>query len=92
MMNPLTVMKQLKKGGIGPDELGELLGAMGIQAEFVPVPMDQAFPEFQKLAESASLPSANLLRLTMQMKGQTLEGLLVVSKGSQATVTAGTKS
>ena len=77
----LGTLAKLKKGGIGPDELAELLAAVGIVGSFTAVPLDQALPEFQKLAKATSLPSASLVRLSMVMKdGQRLDGLLVMTK------------
>ena len=78
-MNLLAMTKMLKKGGLGTDELEELLSAMGIRGKFSPVPVDQALPEFQKMANATSLPGASLVCLEMEMKsGQKLAGLLVM--------------
>ena len=60
--------------------MSELLGAMGIEGEFTPVPVDQALTEFKTLADATSLPSAVLVRLRAVKKdGQQLLGLLVMT-------------
>lgn len=80
-LNPLAMISKLKKGGLGTDELEEMLSAMGIKGKFTPVPVDQALPEFKQLADATSLPGANLVALNMEMKnGQRLAGLLVMTQ------------
>ena len=78
MLNPFSLLKAVK-GDIGPEQLTEILSAMGIEGEFSPVPVAEAFPEFERVAQATSLPGANLVRVKMVMKqGQRLEGLLVM--------------
>jgi hypothetical protein len=55
-----SIMK-LAKGGIGPDELAEILAAAGMELTFTP--MEAAAKSFLPLAASASLPGSKLLEL-----------------------------
>jgi len=78
-MNILGALLKAKRGELGADELMEMLSTAGIDADFAPVALASAGPEFAKLAKSASLPSASLARLCLRMKnGQRFEGLLVL--------------
>jgi hypothetical protein len=81
MINPLALISKLKKGQIDQDQVAEMLSQLGIEASFTPVPQAEAFPQFEGLAASASLPSAQLVRLNLKMKGgQQFDGLLVLSR------------
>jgi hypothetical protein len=75
-----SIMKMMR-GGMGPDEIGEILSTAGIDAEFVPVPIVEKEQEFQRLWKQASLPSASLVRISMRMKdGSDFSGVLVLNK------------
>jgi hypothetical protein len=79
----LGTLAKLAKGGLGPDELGELLEAAGMKVDFAPVQVADALPEFKALAEATSLPDAKILRLNARMKGgEILQALLVVNQKS----------
>ena len=80
-MNLATILK-MKKGGIGPEQLTEMLEAMGIKAQFSPVPKEEALPAFQRLAVATERADTSLLSLTFTMKdGKQFEGLLVLMDG-----------
>jgi hypothetical protein len=69
---------KLAKGGIGPDELAEILAAAGMDLAFNPV--QPVLETFRPLAESASLPSAKMVELKGRMKGGgTIHALLVMN-------------
>jgi hypothetical protein len=70
----------MARGGISRDELGELLSAMGIEAEFTPVAPGGTLEAFQVAGEAASLPGCSLMRIQATMKGgERLTGILVVN-------------
>lgn len=78
----LSSIMKLARGGLGPDELAEVLSAAGIEAEFAAVKTEEALPAFQTLGQSASLPCSKLVRFSAKMKGGiTLQGLMVMSQG-----------
>jgi hypothetical protein len=63
----LGSMMKLARGGLGPDELGEILAAAGMDLKFTPVP---AAPEsFISLGEAACLPGAKLVEIKGSAKG-----------------------
>jgi hypothetical protein len=77
-----SIMK-LAKGGLGPDELGEILGAAGMYVTFAPVAA--GIESFRPLAVSASLPSAKIMELKGTMKGGgSLHALIVMTDEKQA--------
>lgn len=82
-MISLSGIVKLARGGIGVDELKELLTAVGMDLKFTSVPAAAA--SFHPLAESASLPCAELLELRGTMKGGgSIHALLVMNhKGKQ---------
>ena len=67
---------KLVKGGLGPDELKEVLSAAGMELEFNPVA--PSIESFRPLAECASLPGSKLLELKGTMKGGGLIHALLV--------------
>jgi len=68
---------KLARGGMGPDELMEVLSAAGIELEFSPRPV--AKESFAPLAAAASLPSSKLIELKGKMKnGDGFYALLVM--------------
>jgi hypothetical protein len=80
-MSGIGSIMKLVRGGLGPDELGEILAAAGIDAEFSPLQKAQQEPEFQRLWKAASLPSSSLVRISMRMKdGSDFSGVLVLNK------------
>lgn len=80
MINVLQLLK-MTKGGMGPDEMAELLGSMGMAAKFDPVEPARKTAEFQGLWDSASLPQSSVMRLEIRMKtGETFTGLLVLNQ------------
>jgi aconitase B len=75
----LGMIMKLAKGGIGPDELGEILAAAGIEASFRKAVAD--LDTFRPFAELASLPSSELLELRGTMKGgKRLHALMVIGE------------
>jgi hypothetical protein len=77
----LSGLMKLAKGDLGPDEMGEVLGAMGIDLSFREIPLEA--DAFRSLHESASLPSSKLVLLQGQMKGQRVHALMVVTASAQ---------
>jgi hypothetical protein len=78
-----SIMK-LAKGGIGPDELAEILGAVGIELSFTPRAVSTE--SFRPLADAASLPYSNLVEIKGRMKGgDSILGLLVMNQKSKQT-------
>ena len=78
MIGPGMLMK-LARGGIGPDELAEILSAAGIEATFKKASAD--LDTFRPLAEIASLPSSELLEMKGTMKGGgRLHALMVITR------------
>jgi len=72
-----SIMK-LAKGGLGPDELAEILAAAGMDLQFNPVA--PSLETFRPLAEAASLPSSKMGELKGRMKGGgTIHALLVMN-------------
>ena len=75
----LGTLAKLAKGGIGPDELGEILSAMGVELEMAPVPFPEASKAYRDSAAGLTGPGAKLHRLSGKMKnGDRLEALLVL--------------
>jgi hypothetical protein len=74
----LSSIMKLAKGGLGPDELAEILAAAGMDLTFTPAaPTVEAF---RPLAEAASLPSAKMVELKGRMKGGgNIHALLVMN-------------
>ena len=73
---------KLAKGGLGPDEMGEMLAAAGIDVSFTPVAVEPGC--FRLLAERAAVPGAKLVLLKGKMKGgETITALMVVNQGCQ---------
>ena len=84
MVIGLGSMMKLVRGGLGPDELAEVLSAAGMEVDFSPVSPGEELPAFRELGESASLPSSSILRIKAVMKGgDVLHGLLVVNQKSK---------
>lgn len=74
-----SVMK-LMRGGFGPDELAEMLKAVGMDVNFAAKPVSA--DSFRPLASSASLPGSKLVELTGKMKdGGQLHALIVLNSG-----------
>jgi hypothetical protein len=73
---------KLARGGLGPDELAEILAAAGMELSFLPV--EPTLESFRPLAQSASLPCAKMLELKGKMKGGgMLHALLVMNTESK---------
>ena len=82
MMISLGTMAKLAKGGLGPDEIAEVLAAVGIELETREVPV--AKDTFVPLAESASLPRSKFIELRGRMKdGSQLHALVVLHQESK---------
>ncbi|MGA9071854.1 MAG: hypothetical protein WB424_16445 [Terracidiphilus sp.] len=78
----LGMMMKLAKGGIGPDELGEILSAAGMDATFGKAIAN--LDTFRPFVEMASLPSSDLLELRGTMKGgRSIHALMVISEPNQ---------
>jgi hypothetical protein len=74
-------MMKLARGGIGADELAEVLSAAGIEISINAV--TPRVESFRPLAASASLPSSKLVELRGKMKnGDRLHALLVITESS----------
>jgi hypothetical protein len=63
----LGSMMKLARGGLGPDELAEILAAAGMELEFSPAKAE--IDSFRPHAESASLPGSKMIELKGKMKG-----------------------
>lgn len=74
----LGALAKLARGGIGPDQLGEILSAAGIEASFSMVPKAEEEKYFLALAANA-LNGGQIARFTAEMKGQTLTGLVCIN-------------
>ncbi len=75
----LGTLAKLAKGGIGPDEFGEMLAAMGMNGEMAQV--QDPRQAIRELAVGASLPSRRMLSIHGTMRdGETLQALLIVGK------------
>lgn len=75
----IKTFAKMAKGGMGPDELAEMLSAMGVEIEMVPVPLPDAQLAYRNSAVEMSRPGARLHRLSGRMKnGDRLEALLVL--------------
>jgi hypothetical protein len=76
-------LAKLMKGGMGSDEIGELLGSMGLGADLAGLSPDQAAFAFQKLWESAQQPGVVLMRVELRKQdGEKISGLLVLGECS----------
>lgn len=74
---------KLMKGGLGSDEIGELLGSMGLGAEMTSLTPEQATLAFQKLWESAQQAGTVLMRVEVRKQdGERITGLLVLGDRS----------
>jgi len=74
----------MARGGMGPDELAEILGAMGMSMQMRPVGADGAPGAFQRAAQTTLHPGAKLFSLRGEMQnGDTIEALLVLSPHSK---------
>ena len=71
---------KMARGGMGPDELAEVLGAAGIEADFSPVAQPDAEPAFEELVSAVQAKGSSLVRIRMKMKGGTFTGLLVLNQ------------
>lgn len=72
-----SIMK-LAKGGLGPDELAEILAAAGMDLAMLQV--TPSLETFRPLAEAASLPSSKMIELKGTMKGGgAIHALLVMN-------------
>lgn len=79
MVNPVGMLMRAKKGALSLDELNETLSALGIRAEFDDVEGGDSFEAFKALASAASLPSAKVVRMRLEIaSGAAFEGLLVL--------------
>lgn len=72
---------KLAKGVASPDEMAELLGALGVQCEMRRVTLQEAGQRLQFVQD----PRTELFTLEMQMKdGQIVVGLLAIPPDPQA--------
>ena len=79
----LGSLMKMAKGGLGIDELGEMLSAAGIEMEFKPIAISKGAPAFRELAQAASLPEAHIITLQGKLKtGDSISAILVVSQKS----------
>lgn len=73
-----TLVKMARGGGVGPDELAEMLGAMGMQVEIGRVTGPQARGAFDALARAVS-SGGELVRITGAARGgDGIEALIVL--------------
>jgi hypothetical protein len=71
---------KLAKGGLGPDQLAELLAAVGIDARFSAVEGEQVGAAFIRTSNVAVRPGARVLSIQGKDKdGADLEALLVLA-------------
>jgi len=78
-------LMKLAKSTMGPDELAEMLEAVGIEASFTVVVPGDAKGEFEALWLSATADRAKIMRLDMKMKnGERFSGLLVLTEEIKA--------
>ncbi len=83
MVIGLGTFMKLAKGGLGPDELGEILGAAGMQVSIEAVQPVQA--TFRELIQAGSLPGAHLSELKGSMKdGSRIYALFIVTESSDS--------
>ena len=75
----LGTLSKLAKGGLGLDELAELLSGMGMDVEFTNLTPDAAGVECITLEHSTGIPGARSISLSGKMGGGTLRALLVLS-------------
>lgn len=76
----LGSLMKVARGGLGPDELAEVLGAMGMDVSFREVPA--ARESFEPLGRMASLPDAKLVELKGTTKdGASIYALIVMNHG-----------
>ncbi len=74
----LGTLKKLASGGLGPDEIREILAQAGMDFEFASVPVVRE--GFTALALSASLPGSKVVQISGRMKdGQRIHALMVLS-------------
>ncbi len=75
----LGSLVKMARGGMGTDELGPMLRALGVDISFTPVAVDAA--AFRDLAVSASAPGARLVKLSGKLKdGSEVSALLVLNQ------------
>jgi hypothetical protein len=81
-MIKLGSLVKLMKGGIGQDELEEILAIAGMNLTFAAVKPD--LDAFRPLATAASLPGSKLVELKGNMKdGSQIHALLVINQASE---------
>jgi hypothetical protein len=79
----LGTLAKLATGGLGPDEFLELMSSIGVEMESRPV--TEKLPAFESLAESASLPGAEVHELRGVYKdGHQFHVLMVFCKDRSA--------
>jgi len=76
----LKLGKELSKGGLGPDELAEMLSTLGIEASFSQIDDTGKAGEFEALWFDASArPFSRALKLSMKTRtGEVYAGILVL--------------
>ncbi|MGO8708687.1 MAG: hypothetical protein ACLQMG_13530 [Terracidiphilus sp.] len=75
-------LAKLMKGGLDPDQLAEMLGAMGLGADVAAVTSGQVPVAFQKLWEAGQEPGVTILRVELRKQnGDKITGLLVLGNG-----------
>lgn len=68
-----------KAAQVGPEQMGKLLGAMGITVDVQPVKKQDAGPAFQQAARKSMQPGAQLHRMRGTMKdGSQVEALFIL--------------
>jgi hypothetical protein len=75
MMNPLKLVKSMR-GAASPDELFEMLAAVGIDLDFAPIPRGGEPGVIRELAE---MPGATFYRLDVKGKNP-LSAFVVIGK------------
>lgn len=76
-------LAKLMKGGLGSDELAEMLGAMGLGADVTTLTAVQVQHAFQKLWEAGQEPGAAILRMELRKQnGEKMSGLLVIQNST----------
>lgn len=87
----LKTLTKLAKGTVSQDEIEEMLAAMGVDLAIEPVPEDAKPIAFQRAAEAAIVPGAELVAVTGRMKNGDQVAALLILRPAHARVTTPAK-
>jgi hypothetical protein len=77
-MAGLGTLLKMARGGVGVDELAEILSAMGIDMEITPLPRPEG--QIDELTNLASIPDSKAVLLSGRMKGgERIRAVLILS-------------